>query len=298
MKTIDLHQVDAFTDTLFGGNPAGIVTDANELSDTEMKQIAREMNLSETAFVLRPTTNEADIKLRYFTPSAEVDFCGHATVGTLYQLSLLGKFGLGVHGQNGVRVETGVGVLEMAVTVKESERPSIRFVAPKVEMKEYSLQGEAFAEKFGIPAAVLKKDGTILVDEKLNFMYIPITSLEELGKLQFDAAKIRAAFAAEGTVVFCLFTNKTYEKNSHLHSRVTGPLIGLDEDPFTGAVQSGLVHAAKRLGMIDETQEVIVTEQGHFIDRPGFATVQHDVMKDEISVSARAVHVFSARVEL
>jgi PhzF family phenazine biosynthesis protein len=298
MKTIDLHQVDAFTNKIFGGNPAGVVTDANKLSDTEMKQIAREMNLSETAFVLRPTTNEADTRLRYFTPSAEVDFCGHATVGTLYQLSLLGKFGLGVHGQNSVRVETGAGVLEMAVIVKEGEQPSIRFVAPKVDMKEYSLQGEAFAEKFGIPAAALKKGGTILVDEKLNFIYIPITSLEELGKLQFDTAKIRAAFEAEGTVVFCLFANETYEKGSHLHSRVTGPLIGLDEDPFTGAVQSGLVHAAKQLGVIDEAQEVIVTEQGHFMGRPGFATVQHDVIKDEVSVSACAVHVFSAKVEL
>src|ERR1041385_4985743 len=94
MKKITIHQTDAFTDSIFGGNPAGVVLDANYLTDEEMKNIAREMNLSESAFVLKPTQKTADIKIRYFTcGKEEIKFCGHATIATLYEIGRTGAFG-------------------------------------------------------------------------------------------------------------------------------------------------------------------------------------------------------------
>lgn len=96
MKIIDLHQVDAFTDKLFGGNPAGVVTNADGLTEEEMQKIAREMNLSETAFVLKPTQDGADVRLCFYTPPGDrIKFCGHATIGTLFQLAQLNLYGLG-----------------------------------------------------------------------------------------------------------------------------------------------------------------------------------------------------------
>src|SRR5581483_3751660 len=133
MKTTDIHQVDAFTDQLFGGNPAGVVTNADQLTDEEMVKIAREMNLSETAFVLQPT-GEADVKLRFFTPAAaEIKFCGHATVGALFQLAQLSMFGLGKSGDNAVRVETNAGVLNMSVLNEKAQVPRVSFGAPAVK---------------------------------------------------------------------------------------------------------------------------------------------------------------------
>jgi trans-2,3-dihydro-3-hydroxyanthranilate isomerase len=161
MKLIDVHQVDAFTNQLFGGNPAGVVTNADELTDEEMQKIAREMNLSETAFVLKPSSDQADVKLRFFTPTDEVKFCGHATIGTLFQLAKLDMFRLGKPGKNDVRVETKAGTLPMAVTNKDGQ-PKISFTAPSVDMQPYRLQRDAFAKEFGVPVNLIKDSGTIL----------------------------------------------------------------------------------------------------------------------------------------
>jgi PhzF family phenazine biosynthesis protein len=187
-KIIDLHQVDAFTDTLFGGNSAGVVTNADELNDSEMANIAKEMNLSETAFVLKPTNVDADIKLRYFTPTEEVQFCGHATVGALYELARLHMYGLGGFGQSSIRVETNIGVINISVTQGNDSQSRITFSTPKVSMEPYRLQGEEFAHSFGIPTDVLGKNGEILIDNELNYVYIPVRSLRQLGDLKFNYA--------------------------------------------------------------------------------------------------------------
>src|SRR6478672_1507738 len=151
MRTFELHQVDAFTNTLFGGNPAGVVSNAEQLTEEEMQQIAREMNVSETAFVLPSTLPETDMRLRFFTPAADlVDFCGHATVGTLAQLARLGMYGLDKEGANSVTVETKASTLVMTV-LNEQAKTEVAFTAPPVSMEQYTQQGDAFAVKLGVP---------------------------------------------------------------------------------------------------------------------------------------------------
>lgn len=296
MKTIDLHQVDAFTNQLFGGNPAGVVTNADELTDEEMQKIAREMNLSETAFVLRPTTDAADVRLRFYTPPGDrIKFCGHATIGALFQLAQLNLYGLGGEGTNEVRVETDAGILPMFVT-NDGTKPKITFTAPQVEMEPYRLQGEEFASEFGIPASFIKPGGTILRDKNLNYVYIPAASLKELGKQVFDFPRIREKFGEEHVVVFCFFVNESVDGKADLHARGLAPIVGVDEDPFTGSMQAGLVHAAKQNGLIPADQEKVITEQGHFIGRPGSAEINH---KDAtLTVTASAVSVFSTKLGL
>jgi PhzF family phenazine biosynthesis protein len=298
MKTIALHQVDAFTNTLFGGNPAGVVTNAAGLDETVMRQVAREMNLSETAFVLPPSTDQADVRMRYFTPAgSEIDFCGHATVGSLFQLAQLSLYNLGQSGDNTVRVETKAGILPMSVANGENG-PRISFVAPEVDMQPYHMQGKDFAEALGIPATALKTGSTILVDRALNYVYIPVTSLVQLGDLTFDFPRIRKNFGKEGVVVFCLFTNETKQPDSDLHARGLAPNVGIDEDPFTGSMQAGLVHAAKRNKLVSAAQQETIVEQGHSLDRPGYATIHHDSTTDQVRVTAQAVKVFSTEMEL
>src|SRR5258708_39190645 len=116
MRKIEIHQVDAFTDKIFGGNPAAVVFAADVLTEEEMKNIAREMNLSETAFVLRPKKKKASIKLRFFTSEkAEIKFCGHTTIATLYALAKEERFGMNKEGTFTLQVETNAGVLSMTV---------------------------------------------------------------------------------------------------------------------------------------------------------------------------------------
>jgi PhzF family phenazine biosynthesis protein len=263
-----------------------------------MAKIAREMNLSETAFVLKPTSVDADIKLRYFTPADEVQFCGHATVGALFELARLDNFGLGSPEQGSIHVETNVGVLSMFVKRGNNGQSQITFATPRVSMEPYRLQGEIFAQSFGIPTDVLEKNAEILIDRELNYVYIPVKSLRQLGDLKFNYEQIRLNFGSENIVVFCLFTNETVKKGSHLHARGLAPLVGVDEDPFTGSMQAGLIHAAKQNTFIDHGQEKIIVEQGNFIGRPGFAEIDHNINTDELLVTACAIQVFSTKLEM
>ena len=93
MALVRIYQMDAFTHIPFGGNPAGVVSDADGLTDDQMQKIAREMNCSETAFVLSTDTKGADLRVRFFTPTEEIDLCGHATVSTFVALGLESRFG-------------------------------------------------------------------------------------------------------------------------------------------------------------------------------------------------------------
>lgn len=296
MKKIDLHQVDAFTNQLFGGNPAGVVTNADELSETDMQNIAREMNLSETAFVCMASTNDATLKLRFFTRSGdEVPFCGHATVGTLAQLAKLNMFELGQPGTQTVRVETGIGVLEMKVVNDDTTK--IIFATPPVTLELYHLQGKDFAQKFGVPAELIDAKGQIFRDTTLNYLYIPAVSLEALGEQTFDSNRIREKFGQENTIVFCLYVAETFDTAADLHARSLAPNIGISEDPFTGSMQAGLVVAAKQNGLIASDQHQITTEQGHFVGRPGSAIVEQ-AADGSITVTASATPVFSTTMEL
>ena len=300
MKLIDLHQVDAFTDTLFGGNPAGVVTNADNLTNDEMEKIAREMNLSETAFVFAPTSDKADVMLRYFTSGmVELDFCGHATIAAVYELARLGMYGLDTKNKTAkIRVENGAGILDMTVSRNKSNDIRVEFIAPAVNMQPYHLQGKSFADQFGIPSEVVLPDSSILIDTVLNYMYIPIVSLSQLGDLQFDLAKISQNFQADNIIAFCLYTAETFDSKANLHTRVTCPLLGLAEDPFTGSTQSGLIHAAKKTGVVDEAKTVITTEQGHFMKRPSSVQITHEVVHDVVTVVASAVQVFSTKMEI
>lgn len=293
MKQVAVHQVDAFAEAIFGGNPAGVVSDANHLADSEMQNIAREMNLSETAFVVTPTAKDADIRFRFFTPTQEIPFCGHATIGALFQLAALNLFSLGKPGENKVRVETGAGILPATIT-NTIGIPKITFGAPNVEMVPHRLQGEAFAKAFGIPTELLKPNATVLLDKKLNYIYVPTTSLDMLGQQVFNFDHIREQFGDEKIIAFALYTNETFSKDSDLHARGLAPNVGIDEDPFTGSIQAGLVAAAKQNSYINASKERIITEQGNFIGRPGKAIVAHNITTNEYTVTASAAPVFSS----
>ncbi|WP_322751850.1 MULTISPECIES: PhzF family phenazine biosynthesis protein [unclassified Frankia] len=299
MRQIDVHQVDAFTQKVFEGNPAGVVTNADELSDDEMGNIAREMALSETAFALSPTRSDATLRLRFFTRGAsEVDFCGHATVATLFQLARMGRFGLDRVGRHTIYTETDVGLLDIGVERRSRDSISVSFVAPSTDLAEYRVQSWELADMLGIPSAVLLPRGTALVDRKLNYLYVPVESIEQLGGLRADPAVLRSSFGDQQIVVFCLFTNETFSDNADLHARGLAPLVGIEEDPFTGSMQAGMIKSAKANGMIRAELGTIVVEQGHFMGRPGSAIVTHDPKTSTVVVTGEGVHVFSTTITL
>jgi PhzF family phenazine biosynthesis protein len=294
MQKLIVKQIDSFTDKIFGGNPAGVVMNADGLTADQMANIARELNLSETAFVLKPEDQSVDLSLRFFTSGKnEVKFCGHATVAAMYALAKAGQFGV-INTVKNVRVATGVGMLSIDVHAggKDFE---ISIAAPQLALAKYKDQGESFASRLGIAPEVLHADAQITHDSELNYLYIPASSSEVLTSLAFNFGQVKKNFADEGIVVFCLYSQAVQELNADLHTRGLAPLVGIDEDPVTGSMQAGLV-ASARLNSLVEEKTTYTIVQGGEVGRPGFVRVE--VEGDNYRVLGSAVEVFSTEITL
>ena len=116
MKNYRIYQIDAFTRERFRGNPAGVVPNADGLSEEEMQDIARELNNSETAFVLSPTKNDHDVWIRFFTPTTEVPICGQATISAHYVRAIENKLA-----NCRVLQRTGAGILPVDIVPQDND---------------------------------------------------------------------------------------------------------------------------------------------------------------------------------
>ena len=280
--------VDAFTDEPLAGNVAGLVPDADGLATGQMQSIARELNASETAFVTE--SDEADRRLRYFTPATEVDLCGHATVAAHAFLHEAGVVEAGTHS-----LSTNVGVLDVEIetdgTVWMSQAPS--------ELREVDVTHEECAAAIGVDLDALKDVGEELPLARsstgLPFLVVPVGFLEPLGDADPDMAAVEALCEEVGATGVYAFTFDTIDPEATLHGRMFAPGAGVPEDPVTGTA-SGAVGAYLREYEAfgdDGLPAEMTFEQGHFVDRPGRVRVR---ARDEISVGGRAVVSLDGRL--
>jgi len=298
-KTLEVHQVDAFTDEPFSGNPAGVVLDADKLNDATMKKIAREMNLSETSFVLN--SKKADIKLRYFTPTGnEVKFCGHSTVGALYMLAHKKMLGMHKPGHYELTLEANVGIIPAAITLKPDQSVIIQFQTPKVELVTSKIMHQALAQALGIPIAVIDTRYPVMFEKTNQDLYVTIKSLKQLGELQIDQKSAKQFAEEHNIVAYALLCNQTVSKNNDIHMRCFAPAVGIPEDPFTGSVLGGLATYVIQNKLLNKLTPTIRVEQGHFISRPGYVDLQlnPDHKNKAPLVIAKARHFFSTAINL
>lgn len=215
------YVVDAFTTEPFGGNPAGVCLVDAPLSDVTMQQIASENNLSETAFV---SANGDAYNLRWFTPAAEIDLCGHATLATAYVLDTFCQ-----PRRDTYRFHTMSG--ELAVTVRDgllemdfpSRPPTRTDVTPEM------------ADAIGVEVleAYVSRDLILLVE-----------SAESVARLEPDMGKIKAI-----PDVFAVAVTSKGDGDADFVSRFFAPRAGIPEDPVTGSSHSSLIPFwASRLG--------------------------------------------------
>ncbi|HEX4044044.1 MAG TPA: PhzF family phenazine biosynthesis isomerase [Gammaproteobacteria bacterium] len=298
-KLIEVHQVDAFTDEPFSGNPAGVVLEADTLSDIMMKKIAREMNLSETSFLF--TSKKADFKLRYFTPiGAEVKFCGHSTVGALYMLAHKKMLGMNKPGRYTFNLETQLGILPVTISLKTDKSITIQFATPKIMLVPSKITHTELAQALGIPLEVINLDKPIMYEKNNQDLYVTITRLKQLGELHIDHKSAKQFAEKHQIVAFALLCPETIAAGNHIHMRCFAPAVGIPEDPFTGSVLGGLSAYITQNHLLDKNISLIRVEQGHFMSRPGFVDMQLDNSKTNASplIIAKARHFFSTQINL
>jgi trans-2,3-dihydro-3-hydroxyanthranilate isomerase len=269
---------DVFTDTPFEGNPLAVFPDGGKVPPELMQRIAREMNLSETVFVL-PAEAGGDARIRIFTPFTELPFAGHPTLGTAL---LLG----GSTGKEEVRLETGVGEVGVRIERADGRIVSGRMRQPIPTWEPYDRAGELLAA-LGVQSSELP---VLAYRNGPRFVYVALGSEQALAALQPD---FRALAKLPEMGASCLAGAA-----GSWRTRVFAPFYGVREDPATGSAAGPLAVHLARHGRIAFGEEIEIS-QGAEVGRPSTlrALVEGEGDRiDRVEVAGAAVVV--ARGEL
>ena len=251
---------DVFTNEPLAGNPVAVFTDAREIPENELQRLAKELNLSETTFVYPP---EADghVKMRIFTPSSELPFAGHPTLGTAFVLA--GPLQLGV-----IRIETGKGTIPV-----ELEREGARIVFGRMQQPLPTIAGFDAVDELQAAVGAESELPVELYDNGVPHVYVALGSPAEVAALQPDQQRLRAlgnyginCFAGAGL---------------RWKTRMFGPSLGVAEDPATGSAAGPLALHLARHGRIAFGDEIEIS-QGAEIGRPSTLFARVDGTADAI----------------
>ncbi|KYK30983.1 MAG: hypothetical protein AYK22_08340 [Thermoplasmatales archaeon SG8-52-3] len=269
--------VNAFTDSLDGGNPAGVVLNSPDLKDCQMTDITKQLNVSETAFVFK--SNKADFKVRFFSPKIEVNLCGHATIATFFTMASEKLF---PKNHNLILTqETKNGILP--VTIEFLDNGNVKRV---MMTQEKAILKDIYIDIFEIADSLKISENDIdtslpkqAVSTGLFTLPICIRNLKILKNIKPDFDKIKNICEKLNLGSFHLFTFETLEPRSVYHARNFAPLYGINEDPVTGTANGAVCSYLLLNKIIQENN--LICEQGDIINRPGriFVEINKNLVK-------------------
>lgn len=253
---VQVYTVNSFTKSKDGGNPAGVVFNSDKLTENEMKTIAKEVGFSETAFVQK--SSKADFRVRFFTPTEEVDLCGHATIAVFATLADKKIINSGLYIQ-----ETKAGIL--SVEVKEDNQilmdqntPEFYNIIHKNEIADsLGLELESFEEHLPIE----------VVSTALKDIFIPVKTKHDLYNLEPNMAlisEISKKYESTGYHVFTLDVEDGYDAEC----RNFAPLYGIDEESATGTSNGALSCYMHKYDLINTNSNLNLSiKQGYFMNQ-------------------------------
>ena len=314
MRNYRFVQVDVFTDRPFAGNPLAVFPEAAGMTDEQMMKIAREMNLSETVFVLEPNGDSTGPtvlrKLRIFTPTREIPFAGHPIVGTWNALARQGVVPVpdGGSGMQRIYHEVGIGVLPVDVEFRDGQPVQVVMTQGKFqiidELDEAPEQAE-LARALGLAREDLDETLPIQsISTGLSCMVVPVRSLADLRDCKINSSLLGEIYTRHGATGCLAFTRETIEVGpARAHARFFAPADNIPEDPATGSACGALgaylvYHQALSL-QPEEGRYKFVIEQGDFIHRPSRIRLDVKGQKgsiEEVKVGGASVPVASGEV--
>lgn len=302
-QSVRVFQVDAFTSQPFCGNPAGVVLDADALSDRQMQLIARELNNGDTAFVLRPDADDHDLRVRFFTPQREASFVGHATVAvhTVRASLQLAPCARQKQLSGVVEVDTISGAAPARIAIHQSpttfKRPLDASELPAV------LEALTLTTADLDPRCPLTIAGT-----SSTRLLIGLKDGKTLAGLRPDLSRLTTLSAQLGAAGYFLFSTRPTIPDVFSEARMFCPALGIPEDPVSGnahamlgcyLLQHSLLDAPSDPASDEDTVE-FTGAQGHHVGRPGRVTVALNLQRgrlDSVSIVGEAVIVFSASLQ-
>ena len=295
-----LFQVDSFTDKKFTGNPAGVVVNADGLTDNEMQQIAKELNNSETAFILSPTESDHEVWIRFFTPTMEVPTCGHAIIAAHYVRAKENNIVSGKLIQ-----KIGIGKLPIEIIAEEGYT-KVLMTQGEVEISKPLERGivKQIFKAIGISSDDINQECPVqIVSTGSSKVIIGIQKTETLNALTPSFLRLKEISNEINCKGYFIFTFMNERKDVLTSARMFAPALGINEDPVTGngngPLGAYLVH--NNLAEHDGKTLSFRGEQGVALGRPGYVDV--DVTIDngipvKVVIGGRAVIVFETEIEI
>ena len=285
-------KVNAFTESLKGGNPAGVVLDSPDLIDEQMKHISKELAVSETAFVF--PSNVADFKVRFFSPKVEVDLCGHATIATFFAMALKAK--LSPKKNNVITQQTKAGILPVNIYYNDDQKiDKVMMTQSKPIYKNIHFDISMIADSLKVDVKDI--DDSLpkqIVSTGLFTLPICIKSYDDLKNIKPDFEKVKKICDKMGAGSFHVFTFETIEPDSAYHARNFAPVYGINEDPVTGTANGAVSSYLIKHKIIKDKS--LICEQGDIIGRPGRVFVE--IRGNSVKVGGRAKIVEEIEIKL
>ena len=259
------YQVDVFSNELFGGNPLAVFLRGKDFKETQLQQVAREMNLSETTFIFPPSNPQADFDIRIFTPEKEIPFAGHPTLGTAYVLS---HAGLVPSAKKDLILNFKAGLIP--VTLEENDRIFMTQSSAKILQTFPDMEKVAFC--LGLNVNIIKSDLPIQsVSTGFPVLIVPINSLRAIQRIILNLPLLKELLEEVQVEMIYPFTRETVNFDNSVHARGFAPFIGIPEDPATGSAAGALGYYLNDKNL--EEKEFLI-EQGFEIKRSGNISVK------------------------
>ncbi len=271
-----VYIVDAFTSTMFGGNPAGVVVSEEFPEEKLMQQIAAELNLSETVFVSVDKHQPRTFQTRFFTPVTEVELCGHATLAAFHVLVKEG-FIADEKPQFHVKQQTATEELRVDIIQGDEdieiimEQKSPRLIDQEIDLERLSEILGIDRDQIEINTSKNSKASLepTIATTGLKDLMVPIKTLESLKKLTINEDQLTKYSKELGVVGIHAFTLETLRENT-AHCRNFAPLVGISEEAATGTASGALGYylVKKNVIPLDHQEAFLTFEQGDFMNRP------------------------------
>lgn len=298
MKKYRVYQVDSFTTRKFEGNPAGVVANADGLTDRQMQAIARELNNSETAFILSPEAGDHDVRIRFFTPTTEVPTCGHATIAAHYVYAMENRLG-----SQTVIQRIGIGTLPVDIVKSDSGyRMIMTQGAPEIHPPVEPAMKNDILGALGLTPRDLDERCPMQVSSTGSAkMMIGIKTRETLNRLGPDMNRLKELTGLLSCNGHFVFTLEPHDPDILSHGRMFAPAIGINEDPVTGNANGplGAYLVKNRLLPASKGTVTFNGKQGEAIGRPGIVTVTVETRDDtpvKVQVAGEAVVAFQTEM--
>jgi len=278
------HTLDVFTDTIFGGNPLAVLTDARGLSTEQMQQICREFNLSETVFVLPPEDASHTRRLRIFTPGRELPFAGHPTVGTAFLLAATGMIPL-TEGETRIVLGEGVGPVPVTIRVENGKPVSAQLTTAQApEFRNDAPTAPEIASLLSLNVSDVST--TSLKAESVScgvpFLIAPLTSRDAVSRAKLDRATWEKVLANRWSKEVYLFDASAVSTGGAIRARMFAPGLGIGEDPATGSAAACLAAYLAKHASADAALSWTV-EQGFEMGRPSILSLSAEKSDGKIS---------------